>query len=195
MPEAPVPMTAAFLPVQSIDSSHSPVWMILPLNFFHAWNLGDVDLGGEPEAEDDVLRRDSDGLILARACGQRPLLCSIVPVRAAHAVIEAAILAQLELLVKVVEVLAKLLEVGILAREVPRPPDLREREAVQRDLAIDSSSRVLRCLSKVTSRLMAAPFTYPNERPTHAVEPPNAAKSGAASKRCTLKPSFLSMYL
>ena len=23
---------------------------------------------------------------------------------------------------------------------------------------------------------MAAPFTYPNERPTHAVEPPNAAK-------------------
>jgi hypothetical protein len=67
-------------------------------------------------------------------------------------VIEAAILAQLELLVEVVEVLAKLLKVGILAREVPRPPDLREREAVQRDLAIDSSSRILRCFSKVMSQ-------------------------------------------
>lgn len=71
------------------------------------------------------------------------MLCADVPVSTADARIEAAVFAQIELLIEVIKVLTKLLEVRVLAGEVPRAPNLREGEAIERDLAVDSSARIL----------------------------------------------------
>lgn len=94
----------------------------LALELFHTRDLGDVDLGSEAEAEDDVLSCGGRGFVLAWACLDGPLLCVVIPVCATDTVVEAAVLAKLELLIEMVEVLAKLLVVWVLAGEVPRSP-------------------------------------------------------------------------
>lgn len=115
----------------------------LTLELLHAWDLGDVDLGSEAEAEDNVLSCDLACLLLTWASGDGPQLGTVVPVRAADTVVEAAVLAEIELVIEVVEVLAELFVVGIFAREVPRLPNLGEGEAVEGYLAVDPCARVL----------------------------------------------------